>query len=270
MPDEDLVVELLHYDPDSYRLDNPIRDGVCTVLAVEALTHDISRLRLRVDEPDDLGFRPGQYVDLWVPGSDERRSFSIASLPEDPELELIVKRYPGGLFSGLLDGRIGPGDALGFTGPFGAFYLRPGDRDALLVAGGSGMAPVLGLLRQMARDGTDRRVRFFYGARTRADLFDLELVAELGEQIEDFEFVPVLSDPSPGDGWNGEEGFVHTAVSRYLTLSGLTAPEAYVCGPPPMVEAVAELLGGRFGVDDHDIHFDKFTTAAGTASPAGP
>jgi propane monooxygenase reductase subunit len=270
MPDDDLVVELLHYDPDSYRLDNPIADGRAHVVSVDALTHDIRGLTLRVDEPRELAFRAGQYIDLWVPGRDERRSFSIATLPGDPVVELIVKRYPAGLFSALLDGRINPGDELRFTGPYGAFYLRPGDRDALLVAGGSGMAPVLGILRQLAAEGTRRRVRFFYGARTRADLFHLDTVAALGDRIADFQFTPVLSDGTAGDGWGGRRGMVHEAVAGYMADGDLTGPEVYACGPPPMVDAVAELLIDRFGVAESDVHFDKFTTAAAADDAAWP
>jgi propane monooxygenase reductase subunit len=257
MPEEDLVVELLHYDAENYRLDDPIRDGRATVSAIDALTHDITRLELCVIEPAGLGYRPGQYVDLWVPGGDERRSFSMAGLPEDPLLTLIVKRYPGGRFSGLLDGDLRVGDELRFTGPYGAFYLRPGDRDALLVAGGSGMAPVMALLRQMASEGTPRRVRFFYGARTGADLFALETIAELGQRIDDFGFTPVLSD----EAWDGERGLVHEAVGRFMQDGQLTDPEAYVCGPPPMVEAAIALLEAK-GVPEAHIYFDKFTTTA--------
>ena len=108
MPEEDLVVELLHFDPDNYRLENPIREGSATVIASEALTHDIQRLHLKVDEPIDFSFEPGQYVDVTVPGSEATRSFSMANLP-DGNIELIVKRYPGGRFSSLLDGGISEG-----------------------------------------------------------------------------------------------------------------------------------------------------------------
>jgi len=147
MPEEDLVVELLHFDPDNYKLENEIRDGRAVVTAVEELTHDISRLELAVSEPADFSFIPGQYVDVWIPDSESpgtaRRSFSMANVPGDGRIELIIKRYPGGRFSGLLDGAIAVGDELGFTGPYGAFHLRENDRPILMVAGGSGMAPSL-------------------------------------------------------------------------------------------------------------------------------
>jgi propane monooxygenase reductase subunit len=257
MPEEDLVVELLHYDPDNYRLENPIRDGRAVVEAVEELTHDIRRLVLQVNEPADFSFVPGQYVDVWVPDSDARRSFSMANLAGDERIELIVKRYPDGRFSGLLDGAISPGDELGFTGPYGAFHLRDTTRPILMVAGGSGMAPVLSLLRRLAADRSERQVRFFYGARTERDLFYVELIEELGRSLPDFEFTPVLSDP---------DRFVHESADEYLESGAMTDPEIYMCGPPPMIDAMIEVATGKHGIDDDRIYHDKFTTAADAAA----
>src|SRR5437588_5196558 len=184
MPEEDLVVELLHFDPDNYRLENEIRDGRGVVTEVEALTHDIRRLELEVSEPADFSFVPGQYVDVWIPDSDARRSFSMANAPGSGRIELIVKRYPEGRFSSLLDGAIQKGDELQFTGPYGAFHMRDTERPILMVAGGCGMAPILALLRQLASEGTERPVRFFYGARTEEDLFYVDLIRGLGEGLE--------------------------------------------------------------------------------------
>jgi propane monooxygenase reductase subunit len=261
MPEEDLVVELLHFDPDNYRLENPIRDGRGVVAEVEALTHDIRRLLLDVVEPADFSFVPGQYVDIWVPGADPpgevRRSFSMANLPGDGRIELIVKRYPGGRFSSLLDGAIAPGDELRFTGPYGAFHLRDSGRPILMVAGGSGMAPILSLLRTLAGEGTDRSVRFFYGARTEADLFYGDLIDALGAEIPSFEFTPVLSDP---------DRFVHEAADEFLESGEMGEPEIYMCGPPPMVEAMIEVATTKHGIEDGRIYHDKFTTAADAAA----
>lgn len=263
MPDEDLVVELLHYDPDNYRLEFPIREGRSCVLAVEKLTHDIYRLILEIVEPSDFAFKPGQYVDVQVPGTTERRSFSMANLPGDGQLELIIKHYDGGRFSSLLAGGLVQGSEIVFTGPYGALYLRESDRPILMVAGGSGMAPQLALLRELARTGSRRRVRFFYGARARRDLFYQDLVTELGAQLADFAFTPVLSEPADGDSWEGETGFVHDAVGEFLRAGALDRdPEAYLCGPPPMVDATIELLVNAHDVAEAHIHYDKFTTAA--------
>jgi propane monooxygenase reductase subunit len=251
MPEEDLVVELLHFDPDNYKLEHEIRDGRGTVTAVEALTHDIRRLELQVTEPADFDFLPGQYVDVWVPGSDDaRRSFSMANVPGDGRIELIVKHYPGGRFSSMLNGEIKPGDELRFTGPYGAFHLRDSDRPMLMVAGGSGMAPILSLLRSLATDGTDRTIRFFYGARSEQDLFYVDLIQELGARLPDFEFVPVI-------------GFVHEPACQVIEAGEIDDPEIYMCGPPPMIDAMIELATEVHGIDEGTrIFHDKFTTSA--------
>jgi propane monooxygenase reductase subunit len=249
MPDQDLVVELLHYDPDAYRLEHAIRTGTATVEAVEPLTRDIVRLVLQAPE---FEFTPGQYVDLHVPGAPGvKRSFSMANLPGEGRIELIIKRYEGGRFSALLDGSgLKPGDAVEFTGPYGSLRIRESERPILMIAGGSGMAPILSLLRGLARDGCARPVRFFYGARSEEDLFAVEEIERLGESLGDFRFVPVVG------------GFVHEAVDEELEQ-----PDVYMCGPPPMVEA-AEAMLARRGIDEQRIFVDKFTTSADAAAEA--
>jgi propane monooxygenase reductase subunit len=260
MPEEDLVVELLHFDPDNYRLENEIRDGRGVVTAVEALTHDIRRLEIDVSEPVDFSFVPGQYVDVWLPESEKgevRRSFSMANVPGDGRIELIVKRYPDGRFSSLLDGGIKEGDELRFTGPFGAFHLRDTGRPILMVAGGSGMAPILSLLRKLSAEGCARPVRFFYGARTENDVFYGDLIDELGAGLADFEFHAVLSET---------DRFVHEAAGEYLESDAVSDPELYMCGPPPMIDAMIELATERHGIDEGQIFHDKFTTSADAAA----
>ena len=159
---------------------------------MEALTHDIRRLELEVAEPEDFSFLPGQYVDVWVPGL--RGTALVLHVeragrrPHRADREAL----PGGRFSGLLDGAIGVGDELRFTGPYGAFHLRNSGRPILMVAGGSGMAPILSLLRSLAAEQSDRMVRFFYGARTEQDLFYVDLIEELGARLPDFAFTPVI------------------------------------------------------------------------------
>jgi propane monooxygenase reductase subunit len=178
----------------------------------------------------------------------------MANLPGDGRIELIVKHYPGGRFSSLLDGAIDVGDELRFTGPYGAFHLRESERPVLMVAGGSGMAPILSLLRTLASEGSGRMVRFFYGARTENDLFYVDLIREVGSGLADFDFVPVLSDT---------EGFVHEAAGEFLESGAMSDPEVYMCGPPPMIDAMIELATDRHGIDERSrIFHDKFTTSA--------
>jgi NAD(P)H-flavin reductase/ferredoxin len=256
MPEQDLVVELLHYDEENYRLEHAIRDGEATVLSLEPLTRDITRLVL---EAPGFTFTPGQYVDLHVPGApDARRSFSLANLPGEDRIELMIKRYPGGRISGMLEGQINPNDTIGFTGPYGAMRLRDGEDPILMIAGGSGMAPILSLLRQLAAQGCERPVRFFYGARTEEDLFGLDEIAGIGERLADFRFTPVTGR------------FVHEAVDEFLRSRELNDPLVYMCGPPPMLEAAEDMLLGAHKLDERRIHQDKFTLSADAAPAEAP
>jgi propane monooxygenase reductase subunit len=259
MPDSDLTVELLHV-LDDYRLEHAIQDGHATVVSCERLTHDIYDLKLKLENPSDFTFTPGQYLDLHVPGTELRRSFSMACLPGDNTLEFLIRAYPDGAFASLLESGLPPGTAIGFTGPYGSFRLTSSERDILMVAGGSGMAPVLSLLRDLARQQSTRKVRFFYGARTGEDLFHRELIRELGAGLADFAYTEVLSEPN-GSGWTGASGFVHEAAAHALGAGEMTDPEVYTCGPPPMVDALVGELTARHGVAERDIYYDKFTTA---------
>jgi propane monooxygenase reductase subunit len=265
MPETDLAVELLHFDPEGIALANPIREGIGRVAAIEPLTHDVTRLVLAIEQPEDFAFRPGEYADLRIPGTEAKRSYSMANLPGEGTLEFMVKRYPGGRFSSLLEGSLRPGDRLQFTGPWGSCYLREAEpeRPVILVGGGSGMAPVLGLLRELACVRSPRPVRFLYGARAARDLFSLDVLEGLGRQLGDFVLTPVLSEPGSDDDWNGAAGFVHEEVERALA-AGLAEPDAYLAGPPPMVDALLDVLE-RAGVPGERTFFDKFTTAAETA-----
>lgn len=261
---EDVVVELLNYDEEMIRSGLPLRKGTVEVLAVEAVTHDLRRLTVRLEQPEEIKFFPGQYMDFAVPDSAETRSFSMASTPSrDGRFEFLIRLYPGGLFSGHLAEKIQPGDLLQVEGPFGAFRLREGnDSDLVFVGGGAGMAPLLALLRSMAERGLDRKVTFYYGARGRRDLCLLDELAELGERLPGLTFVPALSEPADGDGWTGETGLITDVLAR--RESALKGVDAYVCGPPPMVEAAVATLTRLGGREDH-IFYDKFTT---TGEPA--
>jgi propane monooxygenase reductase component len=259
---EDLTIELLNYDEDMIRSGLPIQEATAEVVSNEAVTHDMRHLVLRLVEPQEIKFFPGQYVDIKVPGTDETRSFSMANTTsrDGGLLEFVIKIYPNGLFSHLLDTGLAVGDQLELTGPFGVFTLREGfETDLIFVGGGAGMAPILSLLRSMAERGLQRKATYFYGARGRRDLcFDEELRA-LEAKLPGFKYVPALSEPEDGDGWDGETGLITDVVKR---LGGeLKGAHAYVCGPPPMVEAAMPMLATA-GVEEKRIYYDKFTTTA--------
>jgi propane monooxygenase reductase subunit len=257
----DLEVELINYDEEALHGGTPPRTVSTRVAAIEPLTHDITRLCLTVEDVAPFEFKPGQYVDIRIPGGDEdeHRSFSMADLAADAgELEFMIKRYPGGRFSGLLgeDG-LAVGDELEVTGPYGVFTLRASSpRRIVFIGGGAGMAPLLCLLRSMAEARVERSATFYYGARTATDLFHLDELSALGERIPGFTFVPALSEASDGD-WTGESGLITDVVERME--DDLAEVDAYLCGPPPMVDAAIAMLE-RLGVPESHIYFDKFTT----------
>jgi propane monooxygenase reductase subunit len=188
-------------------------------------------------------------------------------------LEFVIKVYPDGLFSQFLDKELAVGDRLELTGPFGVFTLRESEADLVFVGGGAGMAPILSLLRSMAERGIHRKATFFYGARTQPDLCFEDELRSIAGKLPNFTYVPALSDDISGAGapeisdispdgeksgtWSGEVGLITDVVKR-LT-AGLGGAHAYVCGPPPMVEAAIPLLE-TLGVPEKRIYYDKFTT----------
>ena len=138
------------------------------------------------------------------------------------------------------------------------FTLRDADTELLFVGGGAGMAPILALLRTMAERGIHRKATFFYGARGERDLCFTEELAAIAEKLPNFTYIPALSEPAQSDaGWSGETGLITDVVKRLATSAG--GAHAYVCGPPPMVEAAIPLLTS-LGVAEKRIYYDKFTT----------
>ena len=255
----DLEVELINYDEDMIRSGLPVVTAATTVESIADLTHDITAMTLRLTDTG-LRFHPGQYVDIAIPGTDEHRSFSMANVTAaDGRLEFIVKRYPGGKFSGLLEGSLKPGDPLDVTGPYGAFTLRvSSDRKLVFVGGGAGMAPILSLLRQMVESGNEREAVYYYGARTEADLMLLDEMAGIERQLPKFRFVPCLSHEWPDD-WSAETGMVTEVLER--REGDLAECDVYLCGPPPMIDAALPLLAAM-GVPESQIFYDKFTITA--------
>jgi propane monooxygenase reductase component len=257
----DITVELLNYDEDMMRRSIPVKDYDAVLTGITPLTHDIRLLEIELDEP--LRFWAGQYVDLTIPDTGITRSFSMANTPkQQTKLSFIIKRYPQGVFSGLLDGGLQVGQRLTAKGPYGTCFRReehPGPM--LLIGGGSGMSPLWSILHDHVESGEERPIRFFYGARTRRDLFYLEEFAALTAKLPDFRFIPALSHAEPEDAWTAETGFIHDIVARTLRVEALDGEiDAYSCGPPPMIDAVLPILQ-MAGLEPERIHFDKFTPA---------
>jgi propane monooxygenase reductase component len=264
----DLKVELINYDEEMLRSGVPIQVVQTRVETIEPLTHDMRRLVLALEDPHEMAFNPGQYVDITIPGTTKTRSFSMANTPStDDHLEFVIRVYPDGHFSGLLEGKLKPGDPLTVKGPYGVFTLRDHpDRDLLFIGGGAGMAPILCLLRSMSESRNQRKTTYYYGARGRRDLCYLEEMEELGRRLPDFRFVAALSEPADGEEWDGEVGMITDVVKS--GEASLDNADAYLCGPPPMIDAAMPVLVG-LGVDPDNILFDKFTVSADQEGDGG-
>jgi propane monooxygenase reductase subunit len=257
----DISVELLNYDEDLLSRSIAVKAFAGRVAGVTALTSDIRLLEVEIERP--MKFWAGQYVDLTLQDGSITRAFSMANPPGDgSNLRFIIKKYPNGAFSSQLDGKLAVGDAVSAKGPYGTCFRReqrPGPM--LLIGGGSGMSPLWSILADHIGSGEQRPVRFFYGARTRADLFYLDEIAAIAARLDDFKFVPALSHAEAGDGWDGETGLIHEVVLRHLREEKLNgAIDAYACGPTPMIDAVLPVLQMN-GVEPEHIYFDKFTPA---------
>jgi propane monooxygenase reductase component len=258
----DCTIELLNFDEDELRGGVPIQDVRTRVRALQPVTRDIVSLKLEVIEPDAFEFKPGQYADIHIPGTDEHRSFSMSTTQSTPgHVEFLIKKYPGGKFSGLLENGIRMGDELALTGPYGTSTLKDGHvLPVVCVAGGAGMAPILSILRHMNETASPRPVHFYYGARTASDLFYVEEIAQIGKGLVDFAFVACLSESMDGalpETVNVEDGNVTDVVARHEAEIDKT--EVYMCGPPPMVDAALALLATK-AVPKDQIFYDKFTS----------
>jgi propane monooxygenase reductase component len=257
---EDVTIELLNYDEEMLRSGHPIQEAVAEVVSNDYVTHDMRHLVLKLVEPQEIAFWPGQYVDIAIPDSDETRSFSMANVSskESGQLEFVIRVYPDGRFSHFLDTKLAVGDRLDVVGPFGVFTLRDGrDSDIVFVGGGAGMAPILSVLRSLAERRSSRKTTFYYGARTQRDLcFEKELYA-LTESLPNFRYIPALSEADGDDDWDGEVGLITDIVKKHET--DLSGTDSYVCGPPPMVEAAMDVLTA-LGAPEKNIYYDKFTT----------
>ncbi len=228
-----------------------------SVVAVDTLSSTSFGLRVKLARP--IRFLPGQYVNIGVPGSDRHRSYSFSSAPGADEASFLIRNLPGGLMSSWLGQVARPGDALELTGPMGAFYLRPIERPQLWLAGGTGLAPFLAMLEKVAEDGTDQPIHLYYAVTRAADLVELERLQRLAERIEHLTLVTILAADDEAHDRKG-------VVTDHLGLEDFHGGDAdvYLCGPPPMVEAVRRHMG-ELGVAPASFHFEKFNP---TEAPA--
>jgi propane monooxygenase reductase subunit len=205
-----------------------------------------------------MAFRAGQFVNVEVPGTTQLRSYSMANAPgDDGRIELIVKLLAGGLFSTYLEAGPVIGDRLRLFGPLGELRLRLSHRKVLMVAGGSGLAPFLSMLRSLEARGRSRQVDLLVGARRDGDLYRRDELERLTAALDGVRYLPALSEPAD-PAWPGETGLVTEVIRRrYPTLEGY---DAYLAGPPAMIEATVPVVTA-LGVRPANVHFDAFVPA---------
>jgi CDP-4-dehydro-6-deoxyglucose reductase len=238
--------------------DIQIRTLPCRVQKMERLAPDVMLLQLKLPANERLQFLAGQYIDILMKDG-ARRSLSMANAPHDDALLQLHLRNYGGPFSDYVFNRMKEKDILRFEGPLGTFFLREdSDRPIVLVAGGTGFAPIKAIVEHALHKGMRRAMALYWGARRRADLYMHEL-AEQWRIAHGVRYVPVLSEPRPEDGWSGRTGLVHRAVME--DFPDLSGHQVYACGAPAMVEAAHRDFTGLCRLPEDEFYSDAFTPA---------
>ncbi|MDV7211395.1 benzoate 1,2-dioxygenase electron transfer component BenC [Azotobacter beijerinckii] len=222
---------------------------------VRALSPSVIGLSIKGASLAKLSFLPGQYVNLKVPGSDQTRAYSFSSLPQDGEVSFLIRNVPGGLMSGYLSRQAKAGDAMTLTGPLGSFYLREIRRPLLMLAGGTGLAPFTAMLEKIAASGSEHPVHLIYGVTHDADLVEMDRLQEFVARIANFSFTACVASP--------ESHYPHKGyVTQHIAPAHLNDGEVdiYLCGPPPMVEAVNRFLREQ-GIQPANFHYEKFAAS---------
>jgi len=221
---------------------------------------EVMIVELKLAAGQGLSFQAGQYVDILL-GAGRRRAFSLANPPRAGELlELHIRRIAGGQFTGHVFNGMRERDIVRLRGPLGGFFLREeSSKPALLVAGGTGFAPIKAIVRHAIDRGSQRRLHLFWGARRREELYQRQLAEQWAAEHTNIQFTPVLSDSPAVEGWPGRRGLVHEAVlAEYADLSGF---QAYVCGSPAMIAAARRDFIARGRLPEDEFFADAFDFA---------
>ena len=246
--------------------DYPVKKMPVRVSSIEQLASDVVKVMLQLPATDPLRYRAGQYVQFLLRDG-SRRSYSMANAPsESPQVELHLRYMPGGKFTEHVFHTMKEKEILRIEGPFGSFFLREDsdNRPIVLLASGTGFAPIKAVLEQMQANGDTRSVTLYWGGRKEQDIYMRGWVDALLPQMPQLRFVPVLSEADPG--WSGRTGFVHQAVMA--DLPNLSGHAVYACGAPVMVEAAQHDFTSNCGLPAEHFYSDAFTTEADKAGPS--
>jgi CDP-4-dehydro-6-deoxyglucose reductase len=227
------------------------------VQKMEKLSHDVMALFLKLPSNERMQFMAGQYVDFLLKDG-KRRAFSLANAPHsDDLLEMHLRLIPGGQFTQYVFNEMHEKAILRLEGPFGSFYLREDtDKPVIFVAGGTGFAPIKGIIEHMMHHKMQRQIILYWGARAGTDLYMPELPHQWRADYPGFTYIPVLSEPSAEENWQGRTGLVHEAVLEdHADLSGY---QVYCCGAPQMVETAHQEFQ-KHGMPEDEFFSDAFT-----------
>lgn len=239
-----------------------------TLVELQRLSPTVVRIGVDIPNRPHLAFLPGQYVNVAVPGTDLTRSYSFSNAPHEERLTFLVKLTAGGAMSSYLTDRAAIGDTITFTGPHGSFFLRETDRPVLLFAGGTGLAPILSMLRKLLAEGSHRRAHLIYGVSTDDDLVELDTLASVADGLGEFSWDYCVSDPaSSAENKGPEKAYVMSLMSPEHLYDGDVA--IYLCGPPPMVESVRQHIGDA-GIEPAGFYYEKFALAVPNPAEAAP
>ena len=236
-----------------------VKEYNARVSLIRDLTYDIKEINFELIEPTEIEQRPGQYIQIQAPSPDGPvfRAYSISSAYyEKNKVQLIVRLVPEGIASTYLHG-LKEGDEVLFTGPYGEFKLSEDENVAVIcVGGGAGMAPIKNIIYSVYDRWPDRPVYLFFGCRSTKDIFYLDDFKKIAKKHPNFKAIYALSDPLEEDEkWDGDTGFIHLAVGKHLEPNSTN--QAFMCGPPPMIEAATEVLKEKQLKNDN-IFYDKF------------
>lgn len=225
-------------------------------------TYDIKGITFKLLDGETIDFKAGQYVQIETQPYAKikekvMRAYSISSKPEIKDrIQLIIRYVPEGICTTWVHKYLKVGDKVYFTGPYGDFYLRDTNADILFVAGGSGKAPIKSMLEHLKEVGTTRKMTYFFGARSTKDLYLTEEMRALEEHFADFKYVPVLSNATAEENWQGKTGYVMPYFKEAIRDPQNT--EAYLCGSPGMIAGVKKSLINDYGVAEEKIYYDSF------------
>ncbi|BAN54392.1 MULTISPECIES: benzoate 1,2-dioxygenase electron transfer component BenC [Pseudomonas] len=223
---------------------------------VRQLSASTIALSIKGEALSRLAFLPGQYVNLKVPGSEQSRAYSFSSLQKGGEVSFLIRNVPGGLMSSFLTNLAKAGDSMSLAGPLGSFYLRPIQRPLLLLAGGTGLAPFTAMLEKIAEQGSEHPLHLIYGVTNDFDLVELDRLQALAARIPNFTYSACVANP---DSQYPQKGYVTQHIEpRHLNDGDV---DLYLCGPPPMVEAVSQYVREQ-GITPANFYYEKFAAAA--------